>query len=65
MISSLQQYKSSLFWFITGLALAFLISFSISGDLVSQSSTPSYQTSPVTEYPVSDFAATHQEPNFY
>jgi hypothetical protein len=65
MVSSLQQYKSSLLWFITGLALAFLISFSISGNIVPQTSIPSYHSSPVTEYPVSDFAATHQEPNFY
>ncbi len=69
MISLLQQYKSSLIWFITGCVLAILLSWSLSGNLSGslspQVSTPNYQFNPSNEYPVSDFAATHQEPNFY
>jgi len=62
MISSLQQYKSSLLWFVTGLVLVFLISW------VSTPSIPVYQsdmTAEYVEYTASDFSASHLEPNFY
>jgi hypothetical protein len=62
MISSLQQYKSSLVWFMTGLVLVFLLSW------ISTPSTPVYQsnvTAEYAEYTASDFSASHLEPNFY
>ena len=60
MISLLQQYKRSLAWFISGLVLAILLSLGISD----QQPAVAYQPN-VDGYTVSEFAATHQEPNFY
>ncbi len=61
MISSLQQYKSSLVWFLTGLVLAVLLSWG----LTPQPTAPIYQSSPTSQYTTSGFAASHLEPNFY
>jgi hypothetical protein len=61
MISSLQQYKSSLVWFITGLVVAIILSWG----LTPQPSVPVYQSDLTTQYMTSDFAASHLEPNFY
>lgn len=61
MISLLQQYKRSLAWFISGLVLAILLFLGISH----QQPSVAYQPNVETVYPDSEFATTHQEPNFY
>lgn len=61
MISLLQQYKRSLVWFISGLVLAILLSLGISHP----QPAVAYQPNVESGYTVSEFAATHQEPNFY
>ncbi|MEA5567269.1 hypothetical protein [Anabaena sp. UHCC 0399] len=61
MISLLQQYKRSLAWFISGLVLAIVISLGISHQQPVIASQPNSPES----VGISDFAATHLEPNFY
>jgi hypothetical protein len=60
MISLLKQYKRSLFWFISGLVMAVIVSFGISHQ---QPATA--QQAPAALSAISEFAASHQEANFY
>jgi len=61
MISLLQQYKRSLIWFISGLVLAVVMSLAISHE---QPAT-AYQSNVNNVPTISEFAASHLEPNFY
>jgi hypothetical protein len=61
MISLLQQYKRTLIWFISGLVAAILISVATSY----QQPASAYVPSASTIHPRSEFAASHQELNFY
>jgi hypothetical protein len=65
MVSSLQQYKHSLVWFISGLVMAFLISIGTSYKQPVTTSSRNYAPTSTQPVLVSEFAATHQEPNFY
>ncbi len=59
MISLLQNYKSALLWFFTGLLAVVLVSWA------SAPSNQVYQASVPTEYSASDYSVSHLEPNFY
>ncbi|MBW4668980.1 MAG: hypothetical protein KME60_16535 [Cyanomargarita calcarea GSE-NOS-MK-12-04C] len=61
MISLLKQYKRSLFWFISGLVMAVIVSFGISH----QQPATAQQAPIAQQAAISEFAASHQEPNFY
>ncbi|WP_017655815.1 hypothetical protein [Fortiea contorta] len=65
MISLLQQYKRLLAWFISGLVVAFLVSIGTSSPQPASASSANNIANPPQSALVSDFAATHQEPNFY
>jgi hypothetical protein len=61
MISSRQRHKRSLAWFISGLVLTILVSLGMSH----QQPATAHQPHLSTAYTVSEFAASHLEPNFY
>jgi hypothetical protein len=68
MISFLNQYKRTLVWFISGVALVVLLFLGTSNQPPATATQPSHATAStqldVTATP-SDFGATHLEPNFY
>ncbi len=61
MISLLQQYKHTLIWFISGLVTAIVLSIATSH----QQPATAYQPTVPTVQAISEFAASHQEQNFY
>ncbi len=66
MISLVQQYNRSLAWFICGLVLAVLLSFGISNlQPATVFNQNNYVPDSTASVVISEFAATHQEPNFY
>lgn len=71
MISVLKQYRNVLAWFLSGLILALVVSLLTSNLTNDEIQAPSFVNSEYASYqqinqqPISDFAATHQEPNFY
>lgn len=65
MISLLQKYKRFIAWLLSGLVVTVLISFAKSH----QQQTTAHPTSDTANHQqpalISEFAATHLEPNFY
>jgi hypothetical protein len=71
MILSLKKYRNVLAWFMSGLILAVIVSLVTLSHTNDEIQAPSFAGSEYSGYqqidrqPISDFAATHQEPNFY
>lgn len=65
MISLLKKYHRLLAWFISGLVLAVLLSLGITNQKPANAFAPFPNQDGAAAYSISDFAATHLEPNFY